>query len=219
MKLYSYCLRYDGGAAPNPYWGICTLAICKPAIRRTAEVGDWIVGLGSARSPIGDIHEFVVYAMKVTDKLTMAEYDEFCARKAPKKIPHWKSHDFRLRMGDCIYDFSSGGLPKVRWSVHPESEREKDLSGKYALLSKEFYYFGDKPVPLPQSLLPIVHDGQGHKSHLNDPYVMPFVEWITGLGYKPNKMYGDPQLMEEFSREGDIRAKCTNAAMEGEEEG
>ena len=41
-KLYSYCLPYDDGAAPNPFWGTCTLVICKPAIRRTARVGDWI---------------------------------------------------------------------------------------------------------------------------------------------------------------------------------
>jgi len=44
--LYTYCIPYDDGAAPNPYWGICTLVICKPVIRRTAEVGDWIVGTG-----------------------------------------------------------------------------------------------------------------------------------------------------------------------------
>lgn len=67
MKLYSYCLRWDDGAAPNPFWGVCTLAICKPAIRRTAKVGDWVVGLGSANSPIGNISDSVVYAMRVTD--------------------------------------------------------------------------------------------------------------------------------------------------------
>ena len=46
MKLYTYCLRYDDGAAPNPYWGVCTLVICKPAIRRSAEPGDWVVVFG-----------------------------------------------------------------------------------------------------------------------------------------------------------------------------
>src|SRR5688572_11795221 len=97
MKLYSYCLRYDTGSAPNPYWGICTLVICKPAIRRTAEVGDWIVGLGSANSPIGDISNDVVYAMKVTNKLTIKEYDQFCKTSLPKKIPNWRSRDYRRR--------------------------------------------------------------------------------------------------------------------------
>ncbi|MBU2547361.1 MAG: hypothetical protein KKB20_03030 [Proteobacteria bacterium] len=32
-----------GGAAPNPFRGVCILVIRKPGIRRAAEVGDWIV--------------------------------------------------------------------------------------------------------------------------------------------------------------------------------
>ena len=62
MKLYSYCLKHDRGAAPNPFWGVCTLVICKPVIRRTADVGDWVVGFGSKNSPIGDVSGKVVYA-------------------------------------------------------------------------------------------------------------------------------------------------------------
>jgi hypothetical protein len=77
MKLYSYCLRYDDGAAPYPFWGVCTLVICKPKIWRTAQVGDWILGLGSANSPIGDVSDAVDYAMKVTEKMTLQKYDEY----------------------------------------------------------------------------------------------------------------------------------------------
>ena len=46
-KIYSYVLRIDDGAAPNPFWGLCTLTICKPAIRRNAQIADWIIGTGS----------------------------------------------------------------------------------------------------------------------------------------------------------------------------
>jgi hypothetical protein len=45
--LFTYCIPYDDGAAPNPFWGLCTLAICKPSIRRVAKEGDWVVGTGS----------------------------------------------------------------------------------------------------------------------------------------------------------------------------
>ena len=45
MKLYSYIITEDTGFSPNPFWGCCTLADCKPEIRRNAKVGDWIVGL------------------------------------------------------------------------------------------------------------------------------------------------------------------------------
>ena len=42
--IYSYVVAHDTGAAPNVDGGICTIAICKPAIRRNAQEGDWIVG-------------------------------------------------------------------------------------------------------------------------------------------------------------------------------
>ena len=35
-KLFTYKVMHDGGSAPNPYSELCTLAICKPAIRRVA---------------------------------------------------------------------------------------------------------------------------------------------------------------------------------------
>ena len=197
MKLYSYCLRYDGGSAPNPFWGLCTLVICKPAIRRTAEIGDWIVGLGSANSPIGDISTSVVYAMKVTNKLTIKEYDQFCKISLPKKIPNRASSDYRLQSGDCIYDYGTGKYPKIRPAVHNECHRTRDLSGKYALLSNYFYYFGDQPIPLPKYLHPIIHTTQGHKSIQNQPYAQIFVNWIEGRGYPKNKLYGIPQFVRK----------------------
>lgn len=46
--IYSYVLSTDDGAEPNPLWGICTLTICKLAIRRIAKNGDWVIGVGSA---------------------------------------------------------------------------------------------------------------------------------------------------------------------------
>lgn len=105
MTLYSYSLRYDLGAAPNPYWGKCTLVICKPVIRRTAKCGDWVVGLGSVNSPLGDISTSVVYAMKVTEPpKTMAEYDRFCFEELPGKVPDWQSSDLQRRVGDSAKD-------------------------------------------------------------------------------------------------------------------
>lgn len=216
MRLYSYCLRHDAGSAPNPFWGICTLAICKPAIRLIAEVDDWVAGLGSSNSPIGDISNRVVYAMKVTSKLTMEEYDQFCKTFIPKKIPDWRSRDYRRRMGDCVYDFSKTN-PKIRMSVHTEDNRKRDLSGKYALLSKQFYYFGNKPVKLPDELRPIMHTAQGHKSEANQPYADAFVHWIENLDFPTNKVIGEPQLKEKYSREKDLQVKCSARDLEEEE--
>jgi len=214
MKLYSYCLRYDHGAAPNPFWEICTLAICKPAIRRTAGIGDWIVGLGSANSPVGNVSDSVVYAMKVTDKRGFWGYDLFCQSNYPGKIPDWRNSDFKRRVGDCIYDFSNGNLPKIRLSVHDEQNRKTDLSGEHILISNHFYYFGNKPEKLPESLRSIIHNQQGHKAGSNQPYLEEFIEWIEK--FEKNKLYGDPQLKFEFEQNDDIRSKCAIRDLEDE---
>lgn len=41
MRVYSYVMIADNGFAPNPYYGICTLACCKPRIRKG--VGDYVI--------------------------------------------------------------------------------------------------------------------------------------------------------------------------------
>jgi Nucleotide modification associated domain 2 len=201
MKLYSYCLRSDSVAAPNPFWGVCTLVICKPAIRRTAHVGDWVVGFGSANSPIGDISRGVVYAMKVTRIMTMQEYDAYCKTSLKEKLPRWDSEDYREKVGDCIYDFSEEGMPAVRKSVHSEACRKKDLGGMNALLSDRFYYFGDKPVLLPNKFIALIHAKQGHKVAANDALAEAFVGWLAGLGYKRNGLYGEPQLKQRLKND------------------
>jgi len=208
LTLYSYCLPYDDGAAPNPFWGVCTLAICKPRIRLSATIGDWVVGMGSVNSPIGDISDKVVYAMRVTQKMTMEDYDWFTRSKLPRKIPLMRSADPRKHCGDSIYDFSVP-TPLLRPSVHGEGNRSTDLSGGFVLLSTHFFYFGDKPVALPNALLGIVKQGQGHRSQSNAPYVADFVRWIHGLGYPPATLIGDPQLWSQL----DLQASCGPCAV------
>lgn len=71
MKLYQYVMTCDTGLAPNPYHGYCTLALCEPQIRRTAQVGDWIIGLGSVSAGLG---RRLAYAMQVSETLSFEEY-------------------------------------------------------------------------------------------------------------------------------------------------
>src|SRR5262249_41652658 len=116
-RLFSYTIRIDDGTAPNPFRGMCSLAICKPAIRRTAQIGDWIAGLGSKRAPSGDLSGRLVYAMQVQEVLSLREYDREANARWPHRIPRIDSADLSERLGDCIYDYSSG-LPVQRPGVH-----------------------------------------------------------------------------------------------------
>ena len=47
MRLYVYVVTHDNGFAPNPFHGFCTLATCKAPVRERAEIGDWVLGVGS----------------------------------------------------------------------------------------------------------------------------------------------------------------------------
>lgn len=208
-RLFSYCIPVDDGAAPNPFWGICTLVICKPVIRRNAQVGDWIVGTGSTKY---GFQNQVVYAMEVTEKMTMKDYDMFCKDKLPKKIPNWESKNLKNKVGDCIYDFSIDP-PSIREGVHSSYNMDTDLKGEFALLSTHFYYFGKNPVQLPEHLLAIVKQGQAHKSTANNPYVENFIDWITTFRSALNKINSLPK---EFNEE--FKNTCAVTRKESAEE-
>jgi hypothetical protein len=214
MNLFTYSLMYDDGAAPNPFWGVCTLALRKPDLRLAAQPDDWVVGLGTTTSLLGDISDHVVYAMKVTSKLTLQEYDQFCKTFLQKKLPDWRSMDYRHRMGDCIYNYVAGPEPKMRASIHKEENKEQDLRGKYALLSKQFYYFGNKPVQLPEELRPIIFTSKGFACESNAPYVEGFVRWIENLDMRPNKALGEPQMKEEYLRSKELQSLCSMRDLE-----
>ncbi len=107
-RLFSYIVAWDGGLAPNPYWEHCTLAVCKPQIRATAEEGDWIVGLSGRR-----LGYLLVYAMQVAEVLTFREY--FNEPGYLAKRPEINSDDFRRALGDNIYKPLADGTFKQLW--------------------------------------------------------------------------------------------------------
>ena len=70
-----------------------------------------------------------------------------------------------------------------RKGVHSKENEKRDLSGKYALISDHFYYFGDKPIDIPKELQPIVNQRQAHRSTSNQPYLEKFIDWIDSGNY------------------------------------
>src|SRR5437773_7916372 len=85
-RLFTYTIPIDDGAAPNPFREMCSLAICKPGIRRAAKPGDWVAGLGSKDAPSGDLSGHLVYAMHVESVLSLREYDEQAPTEWPYRI-------------------------------------------------------------------------------------------------------------------------------------
>ena len=68
------------------------------SIRRIAQIKDWIIGTGSkiakdAKGNKTDLSHHLIYAMQVTDKKSLLEYDAYCQKRLRKKIPDLKSKD------------------------------------------------------------------------------------------------------------------------------
>lgn len=179
MKLNSYIVAHDTGFSPNPFWGFCTLANCKPAIRRKANVGDWIVGLTTKQKG-----NKIVYAMEVNEILSFYKY--FNDKRFTKKIPDYTLRTIHKR-GDNIYKpLESGGyqLYQQLQSMHSNGVNEnpcskcKDLNGKNVLISDNYYYFGSKAIDLPSDLHDLILT-QNHKNKFSEEVISSFLKYIS----------------------------------------
>lgn len=148
-KIYSYVVRFDSGFAPNPFFGYCTLATCKPKIRKFALEDDWVVGTGSRSVNQG---YRLVYAMRVTEICDFNEYlhaDRFFLKRPVVNGSR------KQRCGDNIYHLiDNSTVWKQEDSYHSNPDLEKlqkhidtDTKVNRVLISEDFYYFGgDGPI-------------------------------------------------------------------------
>lgn len=154
--LHSYIVAYDSGFAPNPFNGFCTLATCKPEIRKYASIGDWIIGTGSNRKGVRR-GGYLVYAMRVQEAMTFAAYwnDPRFARKKPNL-----HGSYRMACGDNIYyhDPARGGWKQLN-SYHSQKDGSpsqkhinRDTSVDRVLVSSDFVYFGAEGPKIPEPL-------------------------------------------------------------------
>ena len=185
MSLYSYLLAHDSGTAPNPFHGTCTLAICKPAIRRTAQAGDWIIATGRKNSIT---HRKLAYAMQVAEKIPQENY--FRDKRFRAKQPNLKSKNWQDWLGDNIYQPNPDGTLTQLPGPEKRHTPEKDLSGKYVLIATHFFYFGREAVPLPPSFEKLIHANQGHRKEVPHDLVTKFLNWLDRT-HKPG-LQGNP---------------------------
>ncbi|MGD9623359.1 MAG: hypothetical protein AB7U51_01765 [Arcobacter sp.] len=185
MKVYVYIVPVDDGAAPNPYGGVCTLAICKMNLRKIAKKGDWIIGFSNSFE--------LIYTMKITTVMSMKEYDTYTKENLPIKIPNKTSKIIEEQMGDSVYDFSNDEI-KLRPSVHSRCTKEMDLFGENVLLSNFFYYFGSVAQKLPKEFLDIVSLDVDF-IELNEKLKNLFFSWLENQNFELNKIYAKPHVI------------------------
>jgi hypothetical protein len=162
QRVFIYKLRTDNGGAPAVYRGRLSLAICKPRIRATAEVGDWIVGIAgkSLHSDSG-----ILYIAQVDEVLENGEYyrvGRFARR--PDAVYEWKVGRLKLRADPRFHGPENAGS---------DIGGAPDYTEARVLLSSKFRYYGRASSTWYAAVSPLAHQmgqarGIGHKVDLSE---------------------------------------------------
>jgi len=187
--MHSYVVARDFGFAPNPFFGVCTLATCKPRLRSVAQIGDWIIGLGSKKR---NREKNFVYVMRVTGAMTFNQY--WTAPQFQRKKPNLRGSK-KQAFGDNIYfqnpkthvwqqanshhSFEDGGCNEANVINDTQTDR--------VLVSDDFIYWGGRGPEVPGRFL---NYGTNHvtlrviRNHRNDfppLFIQEVVGWIRSL--------------------------------------
>ena len=206
MVVYSYLVEHDLGLAPNPFGQYCTLAVCKPEIRKSNKLslGDWVIGTGSKsleHTTGRKLTDKLIYAMKVTEKVTLEQYWDDSRFQYKKPI---MNGTLVTMFGDNFYHKNENGEwvqedsahCNLDGTCHPE-HLEKDTGGSNVLISEHFYYFGDKAPKIPDVLLEVCHTTQGQKK-ITGQLAIDVVTWLEE-NFKRG-IHGDPLSWIEYNQ-------------------
>lgn len=196
MDGFFYVVARDFGFAPNPFHGTCTLATCKPTIRRVASVGDWIFGIGGRRLKAAGR---LIFAMEVAETMTFNEYWEDPRFRAKRPV---RNGSRKMLLGDNIYHSDPESGPWIQEDSHhsrpdgtPNPDNvTHDTQTDRVLVGFPFYYFGRGAPVIPPDLLIALRysNGQGHRRRSLDE-CRDLLQWLhTNHGRSINYVSADP---------------------------
>jgi len=199
VRLFSYKIENDTGFAPNPFQNVLTLATCKPGIRKSKKIGDWIAGFSSKalihnynKSKLHPKRTFkgeeLIYLMKIDKISTYKEYWESNKYNSKKifKDTLIQKHGDNIYKPIINFNFNFDNIDRcscyeqIDNCYHKEKNKSRDLSGKYVLISNTFYYFGINSLILDDSIapkIPITQSYYGVRTHDNKQ-VIKFISYI-----------------------------------------
>lgn len=202
-KIWIYTMTSDSGFAPHIKGGWLSLACCKPDIREKAKIGEWIGGIGGTTLFGSKEDSKLIFLMQVDETMSFDEY----------------FHDKRFsekKRADNIYKLNKEGkliqANKANWRKEHMTgyEIKKDTDIDRVLLSKHFYYFGDKAIPLIQFkseelLKPYRRYGHWVSKNLSKR-IFDFVssQYLPGIIGNPcsnKEFYKNSQIEERQSRD------------------
>jgi hypothetical protein len=197
IEVYIYKLTVDDGGAPCVHDGVWSLAICKPAIRSTAQEDNVILGFSG-----NDLYKnnSLIYIARVTLPLGGRKYfrDKYASR--PDCIYEWDGRRFDRRPDAKFH--SSLSDQEHDLGTHPNYKRATVLlsAGK-----ENFRYFGDKcPVeykskyPRLKSLINGL--GQGHRVNFGSELKKELQQFMKQL-WQVRFRYREPIIKDRPCRD------------------
>ncbi|MFZ4394550.1 MAG: hypothetical protein ACOYOU_02870 [Kiritimatiellia bacterium] len=195
--LFMYVVDRDFGFAPNPFHGICTLATCKPKLRKSASVGDWVIGMGGCRLKATGR---CVFAMRVGKRITFDQYWDGAEFRDKRPV---RNGSKKMMVGDNIYhrhtpvsewkqEDSHHSLPDGSANQH---NLRNDTQTNAVLVSDLFYYFGSKAPVVPTTLLAALtyRNGRSHRRYKMSAPAQMLTQWFAKtFAGRQNTVFGDP---------------------------
>ena len=197
-KGYSYVVARDYGFAPNPFWGVLTLATCKPKIRKSANVGDYVIGHSAASDG-----NKLIFIMKVGRVITFGEYwnsDEFEIKKPVM------NGSLTRKYGDNIYHHNDEGEWIQEDSHHSYEngvvnmdnlKRDTSITDK-VLIAEDFIYLGNSRIEFPEKFKGLICAHIGHNV-VEEKTAKDLWDYLKGL-YPEKGLIDDPMLFRKFQR-------------------
>jgi hypothetical protein len=187
--IYVYKCVVDDGTAPCVSGGLLSMTVCKPKVRASAKIGDYVLAFGTNAPPAPNR---LVYAARITSILTGGRYFD---------TPKYK------RRKDCIYERTPQGTLRLspHASAHNTGTHAKDIGpppdypNAIALLSTDFRYFGgagtddwkQHALHLKQMIESL---GQGHRVNHTRPVRDDLLQLLERTWKKfPRKVNGKPR--------------------------
>jgi hypothetical protein len=194
MDVWSYKIRRDYGFAPNPFYGFCTLACCKPDIRKGAGLGDLIFGFGSAAL---SLRGRLIFGMRVSEMLTFDQYwtDDRFRRKRPVftagAARSYGDNIYHHNGSEWVQENSHHSLPTGEWNA---ANADRDLSVNVVLVGKEFAYWGREAPLVPAYLRnhggeDLFADVRNYRRNYSDEFKELVNGWFNDL---PKGRFGRP---------------------------
>lgn len=207
MNVFFYVIEHDLGFAPNPFHGVCTLACCKPQIRKKAAVSDFILGTGAVKPKL---RGHLTFWMKVDEVLSFDEYWEDLRFRRRKPVMNGTTY---LRYGDNIYHRSGGETYQQEDSFHSNDDgsvsrgdlkRDTGTTDK-VLLGRTFAFWGRAGILIPPHIAGFLKTGPGHRCNFTESQKEQIVAWLEAM---PARGYIDEPAHWQFLEKKTLKSKA-----------